>query len=71
MLLYYEMIYLILGSYYYSPLNKIKHTYHETQIVTVDCGPPSVLLNGTISYHNTNEGSEVHYHCDDGFTLEG
>ena len=65
------MVYLILGSYYYSPLNKIEHTYHEAQIVTVDCGPPPVFHNGTVSYQNTTAGSEVHYQCYDGFTLEG
>ena len=42
-----------------------------TKFVTVDCGPPPVFLNGTVSYQNTTEGSEAHYHCDDGFTLEG
>ena len=70
MFLYYEMVYLIPGSYYYSPLNKI-HTYHETQIVTVNCGPPPVFPNGTVSYQNTTEESEAHYRCYDGFTLEG
>ena len=55
----------------FSPTNKLKHTYHETLIVTVDCGPPPVFLNGTVSYQNTTEGSEAHYYCDDGFTLEG
>ena len=39
--------------------------------ITVDCGPPPVFLNGTVSYQNTTEGSEAHYRCDDGFTLEG
>ena len=39
--------------------------------ITVDCGPPPVFPNGIVSYENTTEGSEVHYRCDDGFTLEG
>ena len=52
-------------------IEQIKHTYHETQTVTADCGPPPVFLNGTVSYQNTTEGSEAHYHCDDGFNLEG
>ena len=39
--------------------------------ITVDCGPPPVFLNGIVSYQNTTEGSEAHYRCDDGFTLEG
>ena len=39
--------------------------------ITVDCGHPPVFLDGTVSYLNTTEGSEAHYHCDDGFTLEG
>ena len=39
--------------------------------VTVDCGPPPVFLNGIVSYQTTNEESEAHYHCDNGFTLEG
>ena len=38
--------------------------------LSADCGPPSVFL-GNVSYLNTTEGSEAHYHCDDGFTLEG
>ena len=52
-------------------MNKLKHAYHETQIIPADCGPLPVFLNGTVSYHNTTEGSEAQYHCDDGFTLEG
>ena len=38
---------------------------------TVDCGPPPFLLNGAVSYQNTTEGSEGHYNCNNGFTLEG
>ena len=51
----------------FNPKSKM---YHETHY-TVDCGPPPIFLNGTVSYQNTTEGSEVHYHCEDGFTLEG
>ena len=39
--------------------------------ITVDCGPPPVFLNGTVSYQTTTERSEADYRCDDGFTLEG
>ena len=42
-----------------------------TETVTADCGSPPVLFNGTVNYQNTTEGSEAHYHCDDGFNLEG
>ena len=42
---------------------------HCKLAITVDCGPPPVFLNGTVSYQNTT--SEAHYRCDDGFTLEG
>ena len=38
---------------------------------TADCGPPPFLLNGAVSYQDTREGSEGHYQCNDGFTLEG
>ena len=38
---------------------------------TADCGPPPFLLNGAVSYLATTEGSEGHYQCNDGFTLEG
>ena len=40
-------------------------------LTVVDCGPPPVFFNGTVSYQNTTEGSEADYHCEDGFTLEG
>ena len=33
MLLYYEMVYLIPGSYYYSPLNKIEHTIMKLKLL--------------------------------------
>ena len=46
-------------------------SWNSLKIVTADCGHPPVFLNGTVSYHNTTEESEAHYHCDDGFTLEG
>ena len=30
-------------------------------MVAADCGPPSVFLNGTVSYQDTTEESEAHY----------
>ena len=42
-----------------------------TESVTVDCGSPAVFFNGIVSYQNTTEGSQAHYHCDNGFILEG
>ena len=38
--------------------------------VTVDCGSPPAIFNGTVSYQNTTEASEAQYRCDNGFTLE-
>ena len=49
--------------------NSVCHTVFAAN--TADCGPPPFLLNGALNYQNTMEGSEVHYHCRDGFTLEG
>ena len=67
------MVYLIPGSYtitveymLHCPDCSIQNTHY-----IVDCGPPPVFLNGTVSYQNMTEGSEAHYRCDDGFTLEG
>ena len=73
----YEMVHLIPDSYYYSSVrvafSRLFNTnsvyYHEIHY-TADCGHPPVFLNGTVSYQNTTAGSEVHYHCDDSFTLE-
>ena len=54
-----------------------KHLFRSYQTLTLfvattaDCGPPPFLLNGAVSYQATTEGSEGHYQCNDGFTLEG
>jgi len=37
----------------------------------VDCGLPSLFLNGTVTYQNTTERALAYYRCDSGFTLEG
>jgi len=41
------------------------------EVYVADCGPPSFFPNGTVIYQNTTEGSQAHYHCNSGFTLEG
>ena len=56
---------------YYSTSIEQKQILVSSNSVTADCGSPSVFLNGTMSYRSTTEGSEAHYRCDDGFTLEG
>lgn len=48
---------------------KYKKQDHAHEL-SADCGPPSVFLGTVVSYLNTTEGSEAHYHWDDGFTLE-
>ena len=34
---------------------------HQNNTET-DCGHPPIIFNGTMSYQNTTEGSEAHYH---------
>ena len=51
--------------------NNSSNIMMQTYKFSVDCGPPSVFYNGTVSYQSTTVGSEASYHCYDGFTLEG
>ena len=52
-------------------LVQVISNFHFLCCYTADCGPPPFLLNGAVSYQATTEGSEGHYHCNDGFTMEG
>ena len=65
---------LLLILHYIEPIclqNCLFRSYQSLYCYTADCGPPPFLLNGAVSYQDTTEGSEVRYHCNDGFTLEG
>ena len=52
-----------------------KFNYHETftKFVTVDCGPPPVVVNEVVSYQTTilRGHAGAQYCCDDCFILEG
>ena len=51
------------------PVNTSPLFYNPVYVA--DCGPPSFFPNGTVIYQNITEGSQAHYHCNSGFTLEG
>lgn len=58
--------------YYIFQIKSSNSVYHPVFATnTADCGPPPFLLNGALNYQDTMEGAEGHYHCRNGFTLEG